>query len=52
MIRFNYWRCTKDGIMVADYWTELPPKKELEQKLHSLFLEAKERMENKNLLEE
>lgn len=42
----------KDGIMVADYWTDLPPKKELEQKLHSLLLEARERMENRKLLEE
>ncbi len=40
----------KDGIMVAEYWTELPPKKQLEQKIHSLFLEAKERIErNKQL---
>ncbi len=34
----------KDGIMVAEYWTELPPKKELEQKLHSILVEAQERM--------
>ena len=34
----------KDGIMVAEYWTELPPKKELEQKIHDLLLEAKERL--------
>jgi hypothetical protein len=27
----------KDGIMVAEYWTELPTKKLLEEKLHSLF---------------
>jgi len=33
----------KDGIMVAEYWTELPPKKELEQKLHQLLIEARER---------
>jgi hypothetical protein len=26
----------KDGIMVAEYWTEILPKKELEEKLHSL----------------
>jgi predicted nuclease of restriction endonuclease-like (RecB) superfamily len=35
----------KDGIMVAEYWTELPPKKELEKKIHSILLEAKERIE-------
>lgn len=40
----------KDGIMVAEYWTELPPKKQLEQKLHSLLIKAKARIEqNKSL---
>ena len=42
----------KDGIMVADYWTELPPKKELENKLHALLIEAKARIENRKMLEE
>lgn len=42
----------KDGIMVAEYWTELPPKKQLEQKIHTILIEAKERMERKKLLEE
>lgn len=41
----------KDGIMVAEYWTELPPKKELEQKIHALLAEAKERIERKKLME-
>lgn len=41
----------KDGIMVAEYWTELPPKKELKQKIHNLLVEARERMERKKLLE-
>ena len=41
----------KDGIMVADYWTELPPKKELEDKLHTLLIEAKARIENRKMLE-
>lgn len=40
----------KDGIMVAEYWTELPPKKELERKLHLALIEAKERFERKKLL--
>ncbi len=40
----------KDGIMVAEYWTELPPKKLLEQKLHSALIAAKERLEQKKLL--
>lgn len=39
----------KDGIMVAEYWTELPPKKELEKKLHTAFIEARERFEQKKL---
>ncbi|WP_118973481.1 PDDEXK nuclease domain-containing protein [Taibaiella koreensis] len=40
----------KDGIMVAEYWTELPPKKELERKIHNILIEARERIENKKLL--
>ncbi len=40
----------KDGIMVAEYWTELPPKKQLEKKIHSLLIEAKERIERNKLL--
>lgn len=39
----------KDGIMVAEYWTELPPKKILEQKLHSLLIEARERIAKKQI---
>lgn len=34
----------KEGITVAEYWTELPPKAELEQKLHAALLEARERL--------
>ena len=41
----------KDGIIVAEYWTELPPKHELEAKLQQALLEAKERIENRRLLE-
>jgi predicted nuclease of restriction endonuclease-like (RecB) superfamily len=40
----------KDGIMVAEYWTELPPKSELEAKLSQAYQEAKERLEQKKLL--
>jgi predicted nuclease of restriction endonuclease-like (RecB) superfamily len=40
----------KDGIMVAEYWTDLLPKKELEEKLHSLLIEAKARIENRKQL--
>ena len=34
----------KDGIMVAEYWTVMPPKEELEAKLHQLLIETKERI--------
>ena len=40
----------KDGIMVAEYWTELPPKKELEKKIRTLLFEARERIEARKLL--
>jgi predicted nuclease of restriction endonuclease-like (RecB) superfamily len=40
----------KDGIMVAEYWTDLPPKKQFEEKIHLLLTEAKERIERKKLL--
>ncbi|MEM9986621.1 MAG: PDDEXK nuclease domain-containing protein, partial [Bacteroidota bacterium] len=39
----------KDGIMVAEYWTELPPKKMLEQKIHQALLEARERIARRKL---
>lgn len=40
----------KDGIMVAEYWTDLPSKKELQEKIQLLYHEAKEKMErNKRL---
>jgi len=38
----------KDGIMVAEYWTELPSKAELEKKLHQFLLKAKERIGQNN----
>jgi hypothetical protein len=40
----------RDGILVAEYWTDLPPKEIFEQKIHSLLLETKERMEQRKLL--
>lgn len=40
----------KDGIIVAEYWTDLPPKKQFENKIHNLLIEAKEKMEIKKLL--
>ena len=40
----------KDGIMVAEYWTELPSKKELERKIHSILVQAKERIDRNKLV--
>jgi predicted nuclease of restriction endonuclease-like (RecB) superfamily len=37
----------KDGIMVAEYWTELPKKKELKNRLHRALIEAKERIDRR-----
>jgi len=42
----------KDGIMVAEYLTVLPPKKELEEKIRKLLFQARERLESKKLLEQ
>ncbi len=39
----------KNGIMVAEYWTEFPPKKEMEAKLHRALNDARERIERKQL---
>jgi predicted nuclease of restriction endonuclease-like (RecB) superfamily len=39
----------KDGITVAEYWTELPPKAELERQLRSALVEARERLERRRL---
>lgn len=41
----------KDGIIVAEYWTELPPKKELEKKLQGLMEEARLRIESRKRLD-
>lgn len=40
----------KDGITVAEYWTELPPKAELEQRLHTALVEARERLARRGVL--
>lgn len=34
----------KDGIVVAEYLTELPPRKELELRLHTALVDARERL--------
>ena len=40
----------KDGIVLAEYWTDLPPKKEFERKIHTLLLEAQERQSRRRTL--
>jgi predicted nuclease of restriction endonuclease-like (RecB) superfamily len=40
----------KDGITVAEYWTELPPKAELERQLHVALVEARERLARRGVL--
>jgi predicted nuclease of restriction endonuclease-like (RecB) superfamily len=39
----------KAGIAVAEYWTELPPKKQFERKIKEIMSEAKERLERRKL---
>ena len=39
----------RDGIIVAEYWTALPPKEEFEQKVHMILAETRERMARRNL---
>jgi len=34
----------RDGIMVAEYWTDLPPRAELEMRLHLAMQQAKEQI--------
>ena len=40
----------KEGIAVAEYWTQLPPKKEFERKIGEILIEAKERLERRKNL--
>jgi len=42
----------KDNIMVAEYWTELPPQGVLEKKLQSALIEVRERLAERKLLED
>lgn len=41
----------KDNILVAEYWTNLPPKELLEEKLHNALIEAQERLAERKFLE-
>ena len=40
----------KEGIAVAQYWTELPPKAEFERKIKEILEQAKERLNRRKLL--
>ena len=40
----------KDGIMVAEYWTNLPPKAEFEKKIQAILVETRERLMQRKLL--
>jgi len=40
----------RDGILVAEYWTALPPKKEFEKMIHAILTDARERMQQRGLL--
>ena len=46
----NLLQMHKDGITVAEYWTELPPKAELERHLHQALIEARERLARRGVL--
>ncbi len=40
----------KDGITLAEYWTELPPKAELERRLREALIEAREQLARRAVL--
>jgi predicted nuclease of restriction endonuclease-like (RecB) superfamily len=39
----------KDGIVVAEYWSSLPPKQELEERLQLILRQAKERLARREI---
>jgi predicted nuclease of restriction endonuclease-like (RecB) superfamily len=42
----------RDGIMVAEYWTKLPPKQLLQQKVHEIVAETREIFERNRQLKQ
>ena len=40
----------KEGIAVAQYWTDLPPKAEFERKIKEILEQARERLNRRKLL--
>ncbi|MCF7911365.1 MAG: PDDEXK nuclease domain-containing protein [Candidatus Cloacimonetes bacterium] len=41
----------RDNIMVAEFWTKLPPKELIEQKLHNALIYVKNRISEKKMIE-
>ena len=39
----------KDGIVVSEYWTSLPPKAELQARIQAVYREAQERIARRQL---
>ena len=48
--QMEFLKLDRDGIMVAEYWTTLPPKVEFEQKIQTILAETRERLARRNLL--
>ena len=40
---------SNDGIVVAEYWTTLPPKAELRARIQAIYREAQERIARRQL---
>ena len=40
----------RDGILVAEYWTALPPKEEFERKIQAILAETRERLALRSIL--
>jgi predicted nuclease of restriction endonuclease-like (RecB) superfamily len=40
----------RDGILVAEYWTNLPPKAEFEKKIQAILADTRERLAQRNML--
>jgi len=48
--KIELMKLDRDGIMVAEYWTMLPPKEIFEQKIRDLLIETRERMARRKTL--
>ena len=50
--KIELMKLDRDGIMVAEYWTMLPPKEVFEQKIRNLLIEARERLIRRKALDD